>query len=193
MALKKIFGGDKSHVVDNAPSPTINAEKYGPTYDADAEGGTYGGRKMSRVDNKTFAGPDSDSDSGLSVGKQIELEQSQAIKYRTCSWQKTAALLFSEYISLAIMSFPYSYSVLGLVPGIIVTIVVAALVLYTSLIVWEFCLRHPEIRDVCDLGQMLYWNWRWVWYFTAVMFLLNNTFIQVTLTLLYRWIHYRSK
>lgn len=52
------------------------------------------------------------------------------------SCPQTAALLFSEYICLAIMSFPYSYSVLGLVPGLIVTIVVAALVLYTSLIVW---------------------------------------------------------
>ena len=50
-------------------------------------------------------------------------------------WQ-TAALLFSEYICLAIMSFPYSYSVLGLVPGLIVTVVVAFSVLYTSLIVW---------------------------------------------------------
>lgn len=49
---------------------------------------------------------------------------------------QTAALLFSEYICLAIMSFPYSYSILGLVPGIILTFVVAGLVLYTSLIVW---------------------------------------------------------
>jgi hypothetical protein len=41
----------------------------------------------------------------------------------------------------------------------------------------EFCLRHPEIRDVCDLGQMIFWNKKWAFYFTAVMFLLNNTFI----------------
>ncbi|KAF2189670.1 hypothetical protein K469DRAFT_700921 [Zopfia rhizophila CBS 207.26] len=108
----------------------------------------------------------------------MEMEADNAIKYRTCSWQKTAALLFSEYICLAIMSFPWSYSVLGLVPGLILTIVVAGLVLYTSLIVWEFCLRHPEIRDVCDLGQMLFWNSKSAWWFTAVMFLLNNTFIQ---------------
>lgn len=49
---------------------------------------------------------------------------------------QTAALLFSEYICLAIMSFPWSYSILGLVPGLILTVVVAALVLYTSLICW---------------------------------------------------------
>jgi len=112
------------------------------------------------------------------LGKQIELEAGNAIQYRTCSWQKTAALLFAEYICLAIMSFPYSYSVLGLVPGLILTAVVAALVLYTSLIVWEFCLRHPEVQDVCDVGQMLFGGGDWAWWFTAVMFLLNNTFIQ---------------
>ncbi|KAI9850214.1 MAG: hypothetical protein M1838_005984 [Thelocarpon superellum] len=119
----------------------------------------------------------SDADS-VDVGTLVELEAGNAIQYRTCSWPKTAALLFSEYICLAIMSFPWSYAVLGLVPGLILTVVVAALVLYTSLVVWEFCLRHPEVRDVCDIGQMLFWGQSWAWYFTAVMFLLNNTFIQ---------------
>jgi Transmembrane amino acid transporter protein len=58
------------------------------------------------------------------------------------------------------------------------TVVVAAIVLYTSLITWEFCMRNPEVKDVCDIGQKLFFNSKWAWYFTAVMFLLNNTFIQ---------------
>jgi hypothetical protein len=49
---------------------------------------------------------------------------------------------------------------------------------HRSLVLWQFCLRHPEVRDVCDIGQMLFWGQKWAWYFTAVMFLLNNTFIQ---------------
>lgn len=32
--------------------------------------------------------------------------------------------------------------------------------------------------DVCDIGKMLFFNSDIAWYFTAVMFLLNNTFIQ---------------
>ncbi|XDG00917.1 hypothetical protein ABKA04_000532 [Annulohypoxylon sp. FPYF3050] len=111
-----------------------------------------------------------DSDSNISsdaiLNKQLEEEANCAIQYRTCSWQK------------AIMSFPWSYSVLGLVPGLILTVVQALIVLYTSIILWEFCLRHPEVRDVCDIGQMLFWGQKWAWYFTAVMFILNNTFIQ---------------
>lgn len=113
--------------------------------------------------------------------------------------QQTAALLFSEYICLAMMSFPWSYSILGLVPGLILTVVVAGLVLYTSLVIWyvvfipflalsktsanpdrRFCLRHPHVRDVCDIAQYLFWDSKIAWYLTAIMFLLNNTFIQVT-------------
>lgn len=68
--------------------------------------------------------------------QMLDMEADNAIQYRTCSWPKTAALLFSEYICLAIMSFPYSYSILGLVPGIILTVVQAGFVLYTSLVTW---------------------------------------------------------
>jgi hypothetical protein len=122
---------------------------------------------------------ESEGDSSEAIlNRQLESEDGAAIQYRTCSWQKTAALLFSEYICLAIMSFPWSYSYLGLVPGLILTVVVAAIVLYTSLVLWEFCLRHPEVRDVCDLGQTLFWGKKWAWWGTAVMFVLNNTFIQ---------------
>ncbi|KAL2872023.1 putative neutral amino acid permease [Aspergillus lucknowensis] len=152
------------------------------TNQAEHEGSSVSDNSAAKLKGKDLeaqqvAGAMSDSDSG-EVGRQIELEAENSIKYRTCSWQKTAALLFSEYICLAIMSFPWSYSVLGLVPGLILTVFIAAVVLYTSLIIWRFCLRHPHIRDVCDIGQHLFWGSRIAWYLTAVMFLLNNTFIQ---------------
>jgi len=112
------------------------------------------------------------------LAAQIRLEDGHAIQYRSCSWQKTAALLFSEYICLAILSFPWAFSVLGLVPGILVTIAVAASVLYTSLVLWRYCMLHPEIRDVCDIGRMLFGGSDLAYNATAVMFILNNTFIQ---------------
>lgn len=31
---------------------------------------------------------DSDAESAMSVGRQMELEKNNSIKYRTCSWQK---------------------------------------------------------------------------------------------------------
>ncbi|PNS19885.1 hypothetical protein CAC42_7852 [Sphaceloma murrayae] len=111
------------------------------------------------------------------IKSQKDSEEGNSIKYRTCSWKKTAALLFSEYICLAIMSFPYSYATLGLVPGLILTLVVAMSVAYTSLTIWEMCLKHPECKDVVDVAEILFGS-KWGRYFTMTIFLLNNTFIQ---------------
>lgn len=51
-----------------------------------------GGRKMNRIDKPKSAGEhgsgDSDTDSATTVGKQMEMEAGNSIKYRTCSWPK---------------------------------------------------------------------------------------------------------
>lgn len=91
--------GQKSDVVDASDTYDIATDEAGqrPTsqygagggFASDPEKGDTKVRKMSRI-----GGPipgivgDSDIESTISVGKQVELEQSNAIKYRTCSWQK---------------------------------------------------------------------------------------------------------
>ncbi len=58
------------------------------------------------------------------------------------------------------------------------TLAVAASVQYTSLILWRFCLKHPDVRDVCDIGRILFGGSQLAYNITAVFFILNNTFIQ---------------
>lgn len=68
------------------------AVETGP-YDQDIEKNGSQGRKMSRI-GAPLPGilGDSDSDSTISVGKQLELESNNSIKYRTCSWPKVKEL-----------------------------------------------------------------------------------------------------
>lgn len=119
-------------------------------------------------DSVTFSTSNADDD----IDKEFDSQ------FRTCSWQHTVGLMLSEYIVLAIMSFPWSYSVLGLVPGLILTVFVAATVLYTGLIIADFCQEFPHLRNVCDIGQYLFGGYRWAWYATAFCFLANNILIQ---------------
>jgi len=63
--------------------------------DATAENGGKKPRKMNRIDGpitKPIGGEnvrnDDATDSDVSIGKQMEMEAGNAIKYRTCSWQK---------------------------------------------------------------------------------------------------------
>ncbi|KAG6852968.1 hypothetical protein C0991_007811 [Blastosporella zonata] len=112
------------------------------------------------------------------IARQIVEESGREVQYRTCSWQKTAALLFSEYICLAVLSFPWSFSVLGLVPALILTIGMALICLYTSLVLWKYCLQYPELRDICDIGQKLFGGSLIAYNITVAFFILNNLFIQ---------------
>ena len=83
LGLFKRFKRNKVET-DSSPSPD-NA------YDAEKQEGS---RRMSRIDRPIaqpiVAGGESDDLEVLqtSVGKQMELEQDNAIKYRTCSWPK---------------------------------------------------------------------------------------------------------
>lgn len=54
-------------------------------WDYDAEARDDKGRKMSRLGALTS------EEEKLDVGGQIELEAGNAIKYRTCSWQKVSS------------------------------------------------------------------------------------------------------
>ena len=126
---------DKSKVATVSPQDDLQSSSLSDKFenDQDHDPAKLKDYDPANVERRVGGGH---SDTEEEVVRQIELESENAIKYRTCSWQKTAALLFSEYICLAIMSFPWSYSILGLVPGWILTVFIAAVVLYTSLIIW---------------------------------------------------------
>ena len=117
--------------------------------------------------------PDSD------IAKLRIEEAEHDIKFRTLSWQKAALLLFGEYVCLAILSLAWSWSVLGWLCGFFVTFGLACLTWYTSYILWQWCMRHPEARDICDIARSLFPG-KWgtlAFEVTALMLLLNNIFL----------------
>lgn len=80
--------GWKGRNVDNNTheiDPTSATKDETQYYDPESNG-EKGGRKMSRIAG--VLGAESDQDSQLGVGKQLELEATNSIKYRTCSWHK---------------------------------------------------------------------------------------------------------
>ena len=89
------FGKKKTTVVDtNNTMPTeVDSNGALPAYDSEKQG--YNGRNMHRVAPPLpgMVLSDTDTDSEMSVEKQLELESSNSIKYRTCSWQKVIPIL----------------------------------------------------------------------------------------------------
>lgn len=69
-------------------------------------------------------------------------EEGHDIKFRTLSWQKATLLLFGEYVCLAILALPWSYSVLGWAVGLIVQVGMGFLT-------WCKCLEGKSGRGRC--------------------------------------------
>ena len=83
-------------------------------------------------------------------------EADHEIKYKTLSWQSATLLLFGEYVCLAILALAWSWSVLGWVLGFFVTFGMALITWYTSYVLWQWCMLHPEARDICDIAATLF-------------------------------------
>ena len=96
---------NNTHQIDptgNRPSPDSSTAKEGAFgYDPESHDGK--GRRKSRI---AGGGPFADGEAELDVGKQMELEATNSIKYRTCSWQKVITLAVVSTPSL----FPISIS-----------------------------------------------------------------------------------
>lgn len=70
------------------------------------------------------AGLDSSSDTASedAIALLVAKEEGHDIKFRTLTWQKATLLLFGEYVCLAILALPWSFSVLGWGVGLVVQI-----------------------------------------------------------------------
>ncbi|KAF2653444.1 putative amino acid transporter [Lophiostoma macrostomum CBS 122681] len=118
---------------------------------------------------------DLDSDSeGVTFNALIAKDQSHAIKLRTMSWQKAAWLLAGDQVCLAIMAQSWSLSVLGWVPGIITMLLAGIFFYFTSMTMWRFIMKNPQIHDICDFGYYALGKNPIAYHFTAFMLLANN-------------------
>ena len=63
-------------------------------------------------------------------------------------------LMIAEIVSNGMLSLPSSLAVVGLVPGIVLIVFLGAFGLFTSWILIQFKLRHPEgILDFSGFGS----------------------------------------
>uniref|UniRef100_A0A8H7KE01 Amino acid transporter transmembrane domain-containing protein n=1 Tax=Bionectria ochroleuca TaxID=29856 RepID=A0A8H7KE01_BIOOC len=142
--------------------------------------GDYHGQVGSPLTDQS---PHSNSASSLEDGSDLPLVANTfsipTDKHRTCHWAETAFLMMAEFVSFAILSFPHAYATMGWVLGIAATLFVGLGYLYTSLVLWDLCLRHPESKSICDIGKTLCGKYGAMgFWFTACMFVCNNIWVQ---------------
>ncbi|ETN37788.1 uncharacterized protein HMPREF1541_07411 [Cyphellophora europaea CBS 101466] len=82
-------------------------------------------------------------------------EDNATIKYKTLSWQMCSVLMIAEIVSNGMLSLPAALAVVGIVPGLLLIAFLGIFALYTSLVLVDFKLRHPEVHNMGDAGMIM--------------------------------------
>jgi amino acid permease len=64
--------------------------------------------------------------------------------------------MIAEIVSNGMLSLPSSLAVVGLVPGLVLIIFLGVFATYTSYLLVQFKLRHPEVHSMGDAGYILF-------------------------------------
>lgn len=78
------------------------------------------------------------------------------IKYKTLGWPMVAVLMIAEIVSNGMLSIPSAIAVVGMVPGLILTVFLGVFATYTSWLLVKFKMRHPEVHNMGDAGKILF-------------------------------------
>ncbi|RSM08407.1 hypothetical protein CEP52_004660 [Fusarium oligoseptatum] len=76
--------------------------------------------------------------------------------YRDVGWLGSAALMMKSQIGLGVLSIPSAFDALGIIPGIICLLTVAALTSWSDYVIGMFKLRHREIWGIDDAAGLMF-------------------------------------
>ncbi|KAF9697832.1 hypothetical protein EKO04_004187 [Ascochyta lentis] len=75
--------------------------------------------------------------------------------FHRLGWKRLAVVTIVEAIALGALSLPQAYATLGMFPGVFLTVTLGCIAIFTSYIVGQVKLKHPEIASYADAGRLL--------------------------------------
>lgn len=126
-----------------------------------------------------FSGPITGEVSELDDNARADLEKLKTVEgnahFNRLGWKRLTVVLIVEAIALGSLSLPAAFATLGMVAGVILTVGLGLLAIYTSYIVGEVKLAYPEVAHYADAGKLL--MGRFGYEVVGAMFVLQLTFL----------------
>ncbi|KAL8656690.1 MAG: hypothetical protein Q9226_002589 [Calogaya cf. arnoldii] len=92
------------------------------------------------------------------------------VKHHKLGWKRLTVCLIVEAIALGSLSIPSAFAALGMVAGVIMTVGIGLIAIYTSWIVGQVRLKHPHVQHYADAVGLM-WG-KFGYELTSVMFVL---------------------
>ena len=76
--------------------------------------------------------------------------------FHRLGWKRLTIILIVQAIALGSLSLPKSFSTLGMVPGVLITVGFGAIAIFASYMVGLTKVKYPELRNYVDAGNLLF-------------------------------------
>lgn len=76
--------------------------------------------------------------------------------YRSVGWLGASILMMKTEVGLGVLSLPQAFDTLGMIPGVIILLVIAVITTWSSYVVGQFKLNHPQVYGIPDVGMLLF-------------------------------------
>lgn len=120
-------------------------------------------------DDISSEGKKSDPELMMPVDKTATVQEGSE-KFKRLGWKRLTVCLIVEAIALGSLSIPSAFAKLGMIAGVIMCIGLGLVAIYTSYVVGQVKLRHPEVAHYSDAVELI-WG-RFGKELTGVMFAL---------------------
>lgn len=97
---------------------------------------------------------DADFVGEVSEAERIITEQGEK-KFSRLGWKRLTIVLIVEAIALGSLSIPSSFATLGMVPGVLCSVGLGFVAIYTSYVVGQVKLKFPQVAHYADAGTLL--------------------------------------
>jgi uncharacterized membrane protein YidH (DUF202 family) len=128
--------------------------------------------------------PDSPtSDVSLSHGRitkglndvEQRIKEAGEAKYNRLGWKRTTILLIIEAIALGALSIPSAFATLGMVGGIVSSVGIGLLAIYTAYIIGQVKIAYPSVQHYADVGTLMMGRFGYEAF--TIMFVLQLIFV----------------
>ncbi|WVR06193.1 hypothetical protein IAU60_003223 [Kwoniella sp. DSM 27419] len=76
--------------------------------------------------------------------------------YRNVGWIGASVLILKSQIGLGVLSLPAALATLGIVPGILCLVAVAAIMTWSGYVVGQVKMKHKNVYSVVDAGELMF-------------------------------------
>ena len=106
-------------------------------------------------------GSSRDEEKGVEVSEVTRLDKTTS-KSKKVGWKKLTVLLIVEAIALGTLGMPSAFAALGMVAGVILTIVFGIVAIFAGILVGKVKVKHPDVKNYADavrlfFGSIGYW------------------------------------